>query len=685
MLSKDEQRILNITRVVPVLVLLISIVLIVFITEKNNKILESDIGEMKEESLQGHKQQIKNEITRAHQFIIEERKQTISSLKLNIKSRVNEAYDIAKSIYEKNLTKKPKEIKKMINDALVDIRFNEGRGYFFIYKVDGTSILHPILPQLENTNLWDLQDVKGMYVTREFSSIITNRGEGFLTWWWSKPNRQNIETEFEKIGYAKHFEPYDWFIGTGEYVTDFESDLKERLLIHINNITLGENGYIFVIDNQGTYLTHYVDDYIGKNRLNRLDSNGLAVTKEIINVAKSGEGYLSYVGSVKPSTGLPAEKISYIKGYPDFGWAIGTGVYVSEINETIYQKQDDLRKKSKQELIQTITISVIVCVPLFLLSILLSNQIKSRFENYKKNVETKSNELKKLNKHLEDTVVHRTEKLQNTIVDLKETQEKLVETEKMASMMGLVSGVAHEMNTPFGIAITALSQTEESVANLLNLLKAQKLTKKDLAHFEEFSQLSYELINRNMQKAINLIDSFKSLSPQEQIEDKKKFHLVDAINQSVSVNQELLDDKKIKVSTDLPSTIEMDSYFHTVFDIINQLIQNSIIHAFNAQETDMKKGRENNNQISISSVKNDSYVSIEYQDNGQGIKEENKEKIFEPFYTTKRNTNCTGLGMSILYNRVVHQLKGELVFNDQSTSGFKLTIKLPLVSRINDY
>lgn len=676
-LSKDEQRILKITRLVPILVLVISILLVMFITNKNNERFESDVIQMKEESLIEGKRQLQNEVNRIHQYIIQERKKTISNIKKNMNSRTNEAYAIIKSIYDKNSDKKPEYVKKMIKDALVNIRFNEGRGYFFIYDVDGTSFMHPILPHLETRNLIDLQDVKGQYVIKSLSDIATQKNEGILTWWWNKPNIDNVEQEFEKIGYVKHFKPYNWFVGTGEYVVDFEADLKKQLLTHIKNITLDKNGYLFVIDNKGNYLAHYLDKYINQNRMHIVDENGLPFTKEIVKIANQGEGFLSYVGTVKPTSGLPAEKISFIKGYSDWGWAIGTGVYLSDINEIINRKQIELDKKNQQELYKIIIIGIAICLPLFIFFIFISNQIKSRFEKYKSNVEIKSDELKLLNKDLEKIVVLRTEKLQNTILDLKQTQEKLVETEKMASMMGLVSGVAHEMNTPFGIAITALSQTEENLSALLGKLKEQKLTKTYLAQFEESSELSYELINNNMKKAINLIDSFKSLSPQEKTEEKRQFQLKDAITQSLSSNKDLLDDKDVIILIeDLPD-IMMKSHFHTVFDVFNQLIQNSMIHAFPNDKNSIINNTDNQNKIVISGSVNDSFITIFYEDNGQGIEQENKDKVFEPFYTTKRNTSCTGLGMSILYNRVVHQLDGEITFDSENINGFKMKITLP--------
>jgi signal transduction histidine kinase len=669
MLSKEELRLINITRLVPVFVLVFSILAILLITEKNDQSFENNLKEMEEKSILERKVLIKNEVYRVHDFINEERTLTVSKIKSNIKGRTNEAYSIIESIYINNQGKSQREIKRMVIDALRNIRFNDGRGYFFLYKTDGTVLMLPTLTHLEETNLWDVQDVKGSYIIRQVSNIATNEGEGFLTWWYNKPTENNAKKSFEKIGYVKHFKPYDWFVGTGEYIDDFESDLKVRLLSHINNISLNNSGYVFVIDDQENYMNDYLDEYIEIDRTDSTYADLLSVRENIIKIAQSGEGFISYKGGDQESTLVAAKKMSFVKGYSDWGWSIGTGIYLSELNETIRLRQKELVAENKNKRFQIILIGLLICIPVFILSLLLSNKIRSRFEDYKNKVQLKSNELRSLNKDLEKTVALRTIKLQDTIIDLKNTQDKLIETEKMASMIGLVTGVAHEMNTPFGVVITALSQTEESIAKFLGLLKDQELTKKDLVNFEQVLDISYELINRNMRKAVNLIDSFKSLSPQLQIEEKRTFLINEPIQHVLLTNKELLHKGCINVTLDIHEDKTITNYFHMISGAIHQLIQNSIIHAFEDVH---------NNQISISTDCNKDFITIEYRDNGQGIPLEHRERIFDPFYTTKRNTNCTGLGLSILYNRVVHQLKGEIHYDLAKSQGIKVIIKFPL-------
>ena len=149
-----------------------------------------------------------NDVENLYDFIIKTQAKTEEKLKENIKNRVYEAQNIAIQIYNENKDTKTKdEIKKMIKDALVNIRFNEGRGYFFIYSFDYECILLPINRKLEGTSFYNFQDSKGKYLTRDIITQLKEEKEGFQNWYYAKPN--DLKTEYKKIGFNIYFEPYD--------------------------------------------------------------------------------------------------------------------------------------------------------------------------------------------------------------------------------------------------------------------------------------------------------------------------------------------------------------------------------------------------------------------------------------------------------------------------------------------
>ncbi|MEW6995421.1 cache domain-containing protein [Colwelliaceae bacterium MEBiC 14330] len=673
MLNKDEKKILRTVKLAPLFISILSLMVIAFIYKNNDNQYNAEVERIRANSIAEETKLIKNEVLKVHQLIKNEKAQSIEKIKVDLQERVRQAHAIASAIYRNNQGKNENEIKQLISDALRDIRFNKGRGYFFVYQRDGLSVMHPILPDIQNTNLWDFQDVKGNYVIRQLSNIATSQGEGFLRWWWNKPADTN--NEYEKIGYSKYFAPFDWFIGTGDYVLDYEEELKAEILQRISQVKYSKDGYIFVVNNAGVYLSHIEKEYIGKNRFDLTDRNGFLITQEIIKVGQRGEDYLTYIGTIKPSTGLPAHKTSYVKGYKDWQWAIGSGTYLDDIESLIRSKKQALNKQNQEELFHALVLGATACLILLLISLAFANNIEMRFLRYNSSVTEKTRQLNELNLHLEDKVKQRTqalaatnEELESTLKRLKSTQEKLIASEKMASMVSLVTGVAHELNTPLGIMVTSIGQIEREVESIFAKVKSQKLSRRDLQRSEELCQLGVDLLNRNLEKSIHLINSFKSLSTYNNQELPQEFSLNTLLQSLSDSYQSILKAHHTQLTVVCEGKIELSSFQEVIVEVLTQLIENSLTHGF----TGIKSP-----QITLKVTKLAEQVSINYVDNGIGLDDEGIKKVFELFYTTKRNTNCTGLGMPIVYNQVTQKLLGSIEYNQQTASGVSYTITIP--------
>jgi signal transduction histidine kinase len=504
--------------------------------------------------------------------------------------------------------------------------------------------------------------------------MVTTQGEGFLRWWWKKPT--DIQAEYEKIGYSKYFAPFDWFIGTGDYVLDYEEELKKQILERINRVKYDVDGYIFVVNKEGVYLSHIEKDYIGKNRLDLVDDNGFNITQEIIKTASNGEGYISYIGTIKPSSGLPANKTSFIKGFKDWHWAIGSGTYLDDIESVVLAKKLALNQKNQLELMQTLAIGATISLMLFLISQVFANNIKKRFQRYKFNVTEKTQQLKELNLSLEDKVSGRTKalaasnkELELAMVNLKKTQEKLIASEKMASMVGLVTGVAHELNTPLGIMVTSVSQIDNEIEKVFEKIKSQQLTRNDLQRSEEVCSLGVKLLNGNLDKSIQLINSFKSLSTYGEQEPPKKLYLNKLLHSLADSYQSTLKEHNTQLTLTLNDEIKIMSYKEVIVDVLTQLIDNSITHAFKGVDSP---------HITVQVKTAEQQVIIDYFDNGIGLGDEGELKVFDLFYTTKRHTNCTGLGMAIIYNQVTQKLQGSIKYEPRYQQGTGFQIIIPM-------
>ena len=255
--------------------------------------------------------------------------------------------------------------------------------------------------------------------------------------------------------------------------------------------------------------------------------------------------------------------------------------------------------------------------------------------------------------------------LQNLLTRLKRTQDKLVESEKMRAMTTLVSGMAHQLNTPLGLVITANSSLQSQVEVLTNKLTDKSLTQTQLSHFLNESNELINLSQRNSERAAEMIQTFKMMSAKLQMNERRQFEVLGFLRNKVpqvirTYNQNIqyqITGKEIVIS----------SYSSVLLKVINQFIENSVRHGFDEVETPLIK-------ISVEIKLNE--IEIHYSDNGVGIEKEKRNKIFDPFYTTRLSDGNLGLGLNIIYNSVVHIMHGqvECLGNDE---GAHFLIVLP--------
>ncbi|MDC0933225.1 cache domain-containing protein, partial [Arcobacteraceae bacterium] len=398
-----------------------------------------------------------------HKNIVNEKKLTREKLKVNVKEKVNMAHTVATTIYEKYKASKSKqEIKELIQNALVNIRFNNERGYFFIYSLNYECILLPVDRKLEGQNFYNFKDSKGIYITREIIKQMRKDKEGFLTWWYHKPSDKS--KQYEKIGYNKYFEPLDWFIGTGEYVEDFEEIIKSSITERISTYRYDKDGYVFILDKNATTLTHLDKKERGQNRLDIKDKNGISVVKKLMDAAYNKENNFVEYTFKKYSSKEEKNKISYVVHFKDWDWVIGTGFYTDDMKKLIQDKEIELIKEQKEQFNTIIIIFIMFMTIIIVSSLLLSYAIQNRFENYKNKA--------------------------------KEKDRMLSEQSKMASMGEMIGNIAHQWRQPLSIISTGATG-----------MLAQK--EFDLLSDEQFKS-TCKAINQNAQYLSKTIDDFKT-------------------------------------------------------------------------------------------------------------------------------------------------------------------------------
>lgn len=274
-------------------------------------------------------------------------------------------------------------------------------------------------------------------------------------------------------------------------------------------------------------------------------------------------------------------------------------------------------------------------------------------------------ELKRRNSELEVS----NEELQTTINYLEETQEKLVESEKLASLGSLVAGVAHEINTPIGIGLTGTTHFENITKEIKKLYEEDNMSQEEFENYLKTSTEIATLVNLNLKKTADLVKSFKQISIDQSSENQREFYLKEYLEEVLLSLRNITKKTNLSITIHCDSSLKINSYPGYFSQIFTNLIINSIKHGYK----EMEKGT-----IEISIFKENSQLIIIYKDDGKGIEKEHLHKIFDPFFTTNREAGGSGLGLNIVYNIVRNRLNGTIECQSDFGEGveFRLSIVL---------
>ena len=276
-------------------------------------------------------------------------------------------------------------------------------------------------------------------------------------------------------------------------------------------------------------------------------------------------------------------------------------------------------------------------------------------------------ELEEANEELEIRVATRTQDLLDAIEDLKATQSKLVESEKLASLGKLIAGVAHELNTPLGVCMTAQSYLNEVVQDIDEKLKLGSLTRNDFDSSVKVIVDAVSLLDANLSRSRSLISNFKKLALNSNDQVINQFSLTQLIRQVEEELSLMLAEKNIKLKLLYVNDIEVTTFLEPLKNVIEQLIRNSLEHGF----------KNSAGFIYICVIKGDDCLYIDYRDDGVGIAKELQKNMFDPFVTTERLSGQVGLGLHIVYNFITQILGGTITYLD-SKMGTHFSIEIPI-------
>jgi PAS domain S-box-containing protein len=258
--------------------------------------------------------------------------------------------------------------------------------------------------------------------------------------------------------------------------------------------------------------------------------------------------------------------------------------------------------------------------------------------------------------------------------NLRETQNSLIEAEKLAALGRLVAGVAHEVNNPVGISLTVASSLERKTALFASEVARGSLKRSSLNDFLEASRDASSQLVANLNRAAELIQSFKQVAADRNYSDQRAFDLADLTEQVVMSLRPGLRKHNLTLNVECQPNLTMNSYPGPYGQVLTNLFLNSVAHAF-------PNGRSGTVDIKVRESGKDN-VEILFSDNGIGMSLDVRRRAFDPFFTTRRDQGGTGLGLHIVYSIVTNRLGGRLDLDSQPGGGTQIQIILPRVAPI---
>lgn len=285
-------------------------------------------------------------------------------------------------------------------------------------------------------------------------------------------------------------------------------------------------------------------------------------------------------------------------------------------------------------------------------------------------------QLRELNRTLEERVTRRTNallqansQLEETLLSLKKAQEDLIQSEKLAALGSLVAGVAHELNTPIGNALMAATTLSNDIKELEDALQ-QGLRRSVLEGFIDESEESSSILQRNLERAASLISSFRQVAVDRTSSQKRTFNLHQVLLEAITLLQPQLKNTQYKLQLDVPEDLEVTSYPGPLGQIITNLIQNALIHAFEQLDEGLIT-------LQASYDLDKKLVILTVLDNGVGMDMSLQKKVFDPFFTTKMGQGGTGLGLHLVHNLVTGVLGGRIQLTSEPDLGSCFMLTFP--------
>lgn len=399
---------------------------------------KSNIQYLTENAYKYKKADVSSEIKRITSLLKYNYSLKMKRIKDQVKKRTYEAHLITTKIYEEHKdTKSKEEIIELIKNTLRNIRFFDGTGYFFIYDLDGKSILHPLRPDVENTYKFkNFKDLNGKEVIMDWINTSKTKKEGHDSWTFYRVD--NKEKQGKKVGFYKIFEPYNLIIATADYLYRVEATLKKETLERIRQLNQDLEHNIFILNTNGiTLLNRNFPSLENIHYKDFADERAKIIVKKLLKNQNKDGAFVSYEWKKKDSE-VYQKKISYIQSYDKWNWIIGSGVFFDDIEKVIAKKDKELERIIIRDILFIIFVICLTLLSVLLLTKQINKKIRNSLEiflNFFKEVDEHN---KKIDLNLiEYYEFSKIAKYANHMIDMKIENEKEIDSKNQEVLINI--------------------------------------------------------------------------------------------------------------------------------------------------------------------------------------------------------------------------------------------------------
>jgi PAS domain S-box-containing protein len=336
---------------------------------------------IREEYIGNQKARVKQQVIGVRDYIYYKRSQAKTKLRNTLQEKVNEGYNIAMNIYLENKGKRTdEEIKAIIKQALSPIWFSSNRCCYHIYSMDGIQQMNPLTPSANGKNGLGIKDKEGNDLVRNELNLLKNKDHGFI--YYFKAPSTSDDSSLSKIAFVKKFDPFNWYIGSIDDFSEFESDIKNETLERISRIRYDKEGYVFVNTYRGDALiTNGVLNTPPVNILAGSDENWKNIFAEQLEATHKPDGDFYTYKFRKMSEPKSSTKVSYFTGVPEWEWILGAGIYIDDIEPVIAQKKAELDRQIWLDIIKVIGLMLIIMLIIILVARYISRRTRESLEH----------------------------------------------------------------------------------------------------------------------------------------------------------------------------------------------------------------------------------------------------------------------------------------------------------------